>query len=685
MDFAELLLRCHELLRDNDALLTHYRRRFGQLLVDEFQDTNTIQYAWLRLLAGDTGNVMAVGDDDQSIYGWRGAKIENIQRFSDDFEDTEIIRLEQNYRSTSKILDAANGLIGNNLGRLGKSLWTSAGDGDPVKVYAAFNEVEEARFVADRTREWLRDGAPDEVAVLYRSNAQSRVLEEAFLMADIPYRIYGGLRFFERAEVKNALGYMRLMNQRHADVAFERVVNTPPRGIGERTIDSVRGLARANETSLWQAAKDGIASGELGGRMATVLRNFIEEIDTMSEALQHAELDEVARHCIDASGLMEYHGKEPGERGLARKENLEELVTACRQFRAVRTFPVDPRGEADEEESDLDQFLDHAALEAGEYQTGGGAAVQMMTLHSAKGLEFPLVFLTGLEEGLFPHRRSADEPGRMEEERRLAYVGVTRAMRQLYLTYAQVRRFFGTESINRPSRFLLEIPTDTLEEVRMGGAVSRPVRRVGAGSKLEDSSAALRGGSARAPRQVRRGHCAAERRKRRARTDSGEFQGGRIEMVNVGSREVGDIGLNRAPGLRALGLAAALAVLLGACAPEESQDTATPAAPEPSTFEWKLVTTWPKNLPGLGTAPERLAEMVDVMSAGRLKDQGLCRQRTRPGVRGVRRCIRRQRRNGPRRRLLLARQGADRGDFRDGALRPDRPGDERMAVSRRGP
>ena len=348
MDTAELLPRCYELLRDNDALLTHYRRRFGQLLVDEFQDTNTVQYAWLRLLAGDTGNVMAVGDDDQSIYGWRGAKIENIQRFSDDFKDTGIIRLEQNYRSTSKILDAANGLIGNNLGRLGKSLWTSAGDGEPVKVYAAFNEVDEARFVADRTREWLRDGEPDEVAVLYRSNAQSRVLEEAFLMADIPYRIYGGLRFFERAEVKNALAYMRLMNQRHADVAFERVVNTPPRGISERTIDSVRALARANGTSLWQAAKDGIASGELGGRMATVLRNFIDEIDAMSEAVRSAELDEIARHCIYASGLMEYHGKEPGARGLVPKERLKELVTACRQFRAARTFPVDPRSEADE-------------------------------------------------------------------------------------------------------------------------------------------------------------------------------------------------------------------------------------------------------------------------------------------------------------------------------------------------
>ena len=494
VDFAELLLRCHELILENEALLAHYRRRFGQLLVDEFQDTNTIQYAWLRLLAGGSGNVMAVGDDDQSIYGWRGAKIENIQRFSDDFEDTQIIRLEQNYRSTGKILEAANGLICNNFGRLGKSLWTSAGDGERVRVYAAFNEVDEARFVADRAREWLRDGTPNEVAVLYRSNAQSRVLEEAFLLADIPYRIYGGLRFFERAEVKNALSYMRLMNQRHADVAFERVVNTPPRGIGERTIDSVRRLARANEISLWQAAKVGIASGEIGGRMATVLRNFIHEIDTMSEAVQGVELHEVARRCIDASGLLEYHGKEPGERGLARKENLEELVSACRQFRAARTFPVDPRGQADEDTSDLDDFLDHAALEAGEYQAAAGAAVQMMTLHSAKGLEFPLVFLTGLEEGLFPHRRGAEEPGRMEEERRLAYVGVTRAMRQLYLTYAQIRRWFGTESVNRPSRFLLEIPADSMEEVRMGGAVARPVRRMGTGSRLAESSAGLRVG-----------------------------------------------------------------------------------------------------------------------------------------------------------------------------------------------
>ena len=494
VDFAELLLRCHELILENEALLAHYRRRFGQLLVDEFQDTNTIQYAWLRLLAGDSGNVMAVGDDDQSIYGWRGAKIENIQRFSDDFEDTQIIRLEQNYRSTGKILEAANGLICNNFGRLGKSLWTSAGDGERVRVYAAFNEVDEARFVADRAREWLRDGTPNEVAVLYRSNAQSRVLEEAFLLADIPYRIYGGLRFFERAEVKNALSYMRLMNQRHADVAFERVVNTPPRGIGERTIDSVRRLARANEISLWQAAKVGIASGEIGGRMATVLRNFIHEIDTMSEAVQGVELHEVARRCIDASGLLDHHGKEPGERGLARKENLEELVSACRQFRAARTFPVDPRGQADEDTSDLDDFLDHAALEAGEYQAAAGAAVQMMTLHSAKGLEFPLVFLTGLEEGLFPHRRGAEEPGRMEEERRLAYVGVTRAMRQLYLTYAQIRRWFGTESVNRPSRFLLEIPADSMEEVRMGGAVARPVRRMGTGSRLAESSAGLRVG-----------------------------------------------------------------------------------------------------------------------------------------------------------------------------------------------
>ena len=476
VDFAELLLRCHEMWLERPDVLEHYRNRFAHVLIDEFQDTNTIQYASVRVLAGDRSSVMAVGDDDQSIYGWRGAKIENIHRFSQDFRDTRIIRLEQNYRSTGTILKAANGLIDNNTDRLGKELWTASGDGDPILVHDAYNEVEEARFVADRSHEWIDGGnSADEVAVLYRSNAQSRALEEAFLRADIPYRIYGGLRFFERAEIKNALAYMRMMNQRHADVAFERIVNLPPRGIGPKSVDAVRGLARERGVSLWQATKEGIADGHFGGRAGSVLGAFVALIDDMAAEAGTHSLREIAQVCIEASGLMDYHKKEPGERGLARKENLEELVAACRRFETDRTFPLDPRGDGGDEEegSLLDDFLDQAALESGEYQAETGAAVQMMTLHSAKGLEFPLVFITGMEEGLFPSRNSDGEPGRMEEERRLAYVGITRAMRQLYLTRAETRWMYGTDSYNPASRFLFELPDDTWQEVRLGGAVKR--------------------------------------------------------------------------------------------------------------------------------------------------------------------------------------------------------------------
>ena len=477
VDFAELLLRCHEMWLERPDVLEHYRNRFAHVLIDEFQDTNTIQYASVRVLAGDRSSVMAVGDDDQSIYGWRGAKIENIHRFSQDFRDTGIIRLEQNYRSTGTILKAANGLIDNNTDRLGKELWTASGDGEPILVHDAYNEVEEARFVADRSHEWIDGGnSADEIAVLYRSNAQSRPLEEAFLRADIPYRIYGGLRFFERAEIKNALAYMRMMNQRHADVAFERIVNLPPRGIGPKSVDTVRVLARERGVSLWQAAKEGIADGGLRGRTASVFGAFLALIDDMAAEAGTHSLREIARVCVETSGLMDYHKKEPGERGLARKENLEELVAACRRFETERTFPLDPRGtDAGEEDegSVLDDFLDQAALESGEYQAETGAAVQMMTLHSAKGLEFPLVFITGMEEGLFPSRNSDGEPGRMEEERRLAYVGITRAMRQLYLTRAETRWMYGTDSYNPASRFLFELPDDTWQEVRLGGAVKR--------------------------------------------------------------------------------------------------------------------------------------------------------------------------------------------------------------------
>ena len=471
VDFAELLLRSHELWLERADLLDHYRRRFGHLLVDEFQDTNRIQYAWLRVLAGQSGRVWAVGDDDQSIYGWRGAKIENIHHFQRDFADVGIVRLEQNYRSTGTILRTANALIDKNAERLGKNLWTEAGDGDPVLVYAGYNDLDEARFIADRAQTWIRDGgSAAEVAVLYRSNAQSRVIEEALLRLDIPYRIYGGVRFYERAEIRNALAYMRLVSQRHADVAFERVVNTPPRGIGGKTVEVLRGLARSQGISLWQAAKEALAHRSLKGRAASAVGAFLQLIDEMASVASDAALHEIATHCIEASGLMDYHTRERGERGVARKENLDELVNACRQFGRELVFPLDPVD--DDQSSELDEFLDQAALESGDYQSGG-PAVQMMTLHSAKGLEFPLVFVAGMEEGLFPNRRSEQEPGRLEEERRLAYVGITRAMKQLYLTYAETRRLYGAQTRNWPSRFLDEMPKACLEEVRIGN-VARP-------------------------------------------------------------------------------------------------------------------------------------------------------------------------------------------------------------------
>ncbi len=481
IDFAELLLRSHELLLNNPALLAHYQERFKNLLVDEFQDTNTIQYAWLRVLAGKQGSVMAVGDDDQSIYGWRGAKIENIHQFSTDFEPVETIRLEQNYRSTQTILDAANGLIKRNSDRLGKNLWSDGPTGELIKIYSGYNDLDEARFIVERTQGYIDEGgSPDEVAILYRSNAQSRVIEEAMLRANIAYQIYGGQRFFERVEIKNALAYMRLMDDRHSDTAFERVVNVPTRGIGDKSVEAIRGLARERGISLWQAAKEGLHEGLLPGRAKTTVVTFIALIDDLAEAVATMELHELADHVIDASGLMTYHRQERGERGLARQENLEELVSACRQFSGELVFPFEDSSPG--EVTVLQEFLDQVALDSGDRQANQGPSVQMMTLHSAKGLEFPLVFLGGLEEGLFPHRMSADEPGRMEEERRLAYVGITRAMRELYLTYAETRRLHGQDSYNRPSRFLLEIPQELVSEVRMNGAVERPFTRPSKGA-----------------------------------------------------------------------------------------------------------------------------------------------------------------------------------------------------------
>ncbi|MEW5249638.1 DNA helicase II [Microbulbifer sp. 2201CG32-9] len=471
VDFGELLLRAHELWLNNDAVLAHYRRRFPFILVDEFQDTNTIQYAWLRLLAGDQCHITAVGDDDQSIYGWRGAKIENIQHFGRDLRDVQTVRLEQNYRSTGTILKAANAVIEHNAGRLGKELWTRGEEGEPIAVYAAYNEQDEARFIVEHINDWLGAGhRRDSIAILYRSNAQSRVLEEALLREQMPYRIYGGQRFYERMEIKNALSYLRLIANRDDDTAFERVVNTPTRGIGVRTVEMVRASAREQGCSLWRAANLMLQQRLLAARAAGALQAFLDLINQLAANAQDKSLDTIAEDVIETSGLLDFHRREKGEKGQTRVENLQELISACRAFDGLDL------GENREERPLLDQFLDSAALDAGEGQADEFEdAVQLMTLHSAKGLEFPLVFMAGVEENLFPHKMSAQEPGRMEEERRLCYVGITRAMQKLYITYAENRRLFGSENHNSPSRFIGEIPPDLVCEVRLKTEISRPL------------------------------------------------------------------------------------------------------------------------------------------------------------------------------------------------------------------
>lgn len=468
IDFSELLLRALDLWRDKPGLLEHYQRRFRHILVDEFQDTNAVQYAWLRLLAKGGDSLMVVGDDDQSIYGWRGARIENIQQFSSDFPDTQLIRLEQNYRSTAGILKAANALIANNNGRLGKELWTDGGDGEPLALYAAFNEHDEARYVVESIEDALRkDGLKrSEIAILYRSNAQSRVLEEALLRERIPYRIYGGQRFFERAEIKNAMAYLRLLDGRGNDAALERIVNVPARGIGEKTIETIREYARAHDVHMWEAIRLMLTNKALPGRASGALAGFIELIESLAEKVLAMPLHQMTQVVIEQSGLLAYHEAEKGEKGQARVENLEELVSAARAF----------ENDEDDELTPLQAFLTHASLEAGDTQAAENEdSIQLMTLHSAKGLEFPLVFLVGMEEGLFPHKMSLEEPGRLEEERRLAYVGITRAMQKLVISYAETRRLYGSETYNKVSRFVREIPAPLIQEVRLSNSVSRPV------------------------------------------------------------------------------------------------------------------------------------------------------------------------------------------------------------------
>jgi DNA helicase-2/ATP-dependent DNA helicase PcrA len=447
VDFAELLLRAHELLRDNAELLAHYRRRFQHLLVDEFQDTNAIQYAWLRLLAGADGVPFVVGDDDQSIYRWRGARVEHIHQFQKDFPGTRVVKLEQNYRSTATILNAANAVIANNASRLGKNLWTEGAEGEAIKVYSAYNERDEADFVIGRLRDWIDQGnLRADSAILYRSNAQSRVLEEGLINAGIPYRVYGGLRFFERMEIKDALAYLRLIANRDDD-------------------SMMRSYARANACSLWRAGA-AIASDDLNGRAANAVNAFLSLIERMARETQGLDLQDKVDHVIHLSGLVDFFKKDKGEKGETRVENLAELVSAA------KSFTPDPA----EEMSPLDEFLSHAALEAGEGQADAWEdCVQLMTMHSAKGLEFPLVFICGMEDGLFPHQRSIADPNGLEEERRLCYVGITRAKETLYITHAEQRRLHGMDNFSQPSRFIAEIPVEHIEEVRPRVQVTRPM------------------------------------------------------------------------------------------------------------------------------------------------------------------------------------------------------------------
>lgn len=458
VDFAELLLRAYELLKTNIELLAYYQARFLHVLVDEFQDTNGIQYLWLSLLAGQSKSVTVVGDDDQSIYGWRGAKIENIRRFEKEFTGTQLIRLEQNYRSTSTILAAANALISYNGSRFGKTLWTEGEEGAPIILYAGFNEEDEALFVVREIREWITEGGKSsEVGVLYRSNAQSRVLEEAFVRAGIPYTIYGGLRFFERAEIKDALAYLRLVVNCKDNTSFDRVVNVPPRGIGEQTLKKIEAVAEEYHCCLWDAAKKSLEMGLITSRAGSGLANFIALVEKLMARVSESTLMHLIEAVIRESGLLAFYKEQKGEKAQNRVENLEELINAATDFEAE--YPNN------DENSPLLAFLSYTALEAGDRKNGHlEDTVQLMTLHSAKGLEFPLVFICGLEDGLFPHHFSRENPESLEEERRLCYVGVTRARKKLYLTYAEKRRVFGRDEERRQSRFIKEIPEHLIKE-----------------------------------------------------------------------------------------------------------------------------------------------------------------------------------------------------------------------------
>lgn len=449
VDFAELLLRCYELLSRNEPLRRHYQERFRHILVDEFQDTNKLQYAWLKLLAGGGAAVFAVGDDDQSIYAFRGAEVGNMREFERDFAGPHVIRLEQNYRSHGNILDAANALIKHNRERLGKNLWTDAGNGEPIRVFEGFTDLDEARFVVDEIRSLVDEGFNrTQIALLYRSNAQSRVLEHELFTRAIPYRVYGGLRFFERQEIKHALAYLRLLGNPDDDTAFLRVVNFPTRGIGARSLENLQATAHQMNSSLYNAA------ASLTGKAGVAVGGFIRLIEQLRQETEGLRLPEMVEHVVEKSGLADHYRNE--KEGQERLENLDELINAAATF-------VDDEGAVGEAGA-LVSFLTHASLESGEHQAGEGQeAVQLMTVHAAKGLEFDAVFITGLEQGLFPHENAAQDRNGLEEERRLMYVAITRARKRLYLCYAQSRMLHGQTRYCVPSAFLEEIPPELLK------------------------------------------------------------------------------------------------------------------------------------------------------------------------------------------------------------------------------
>ena len=460
VDFAELLLRVYELWSTQPRIKEDYLQRFRHILVDEFQDTNRLQYEWLKLLVGEKGNLFVVGDDDQSIYSWRGAKVENMQLFQRNFPDHEIVRLEQNYRSTSNILEAANSLITNNSKRIGKRLWTDGIEGEKIKLYSAYNERDEARYVVESIKNSFEKGMNlSSHAVLYRVSAQSRVLEDALRENDVSYRVFGGFRFYERAEVKDVMAYLRLLFSREDDPAFERVINFPPRGIGLKTMEEVRRLAKNEQLSLWLAFSQLSECGQVSTRARAAFEQFSTQITSVKEICSFEDLGDIIIKVVDIFDLENHYKKDKQGRGLDKIENLQELVAAARDFSPI------------EGEEPLSAFLAHAALESGEDQADSGSDyVQLMTLHSAKGLEFKQVFLVGLEEGLFPHQRSLSDLGQLEEERRLCYVGITRAEETLTMTYALSRQLHGSEHRAGLSRFVREIPADLIDEIRVGGS-----------------------------------------------------------------------------------------------------------------------------------------------------------------------------------------------------------------------